>query len=67
MQINFYSTDCPKCRVLKKKLDEKNINYNIVTDIEVMMDMGIDSVPMLQIDGGILMNFSESIKWINEV
>ena len=28
--INLYSTGCPKCTVLKKKLDSKNIKYNIL-------------------------------------
>ena len=65
MDIILYSTGCPKCNVLKKKLAEKNIPYIECGDIGVMTSLGIEQVPMLLIDGE-LMNFSEATKWINE-
>lgn len=65
--INFFTTGCPKCKILKKKMDDKGISYNTVTDIEVMTALGIDSVPVLQFDDGALMDFGQAIKWVNEV
>lgn len=67
IMINFFTTGCPKCKILKKKMDDKGILYNTVTDIEVMTALGIDSVPVLQFDDGTLMDFGKAIKWINEV
>lgn len=61
----MYSTGCPKCRVLAKKLDSKNIQYTIVDDVNKMLEMGIVSVPYLQIDD-VLMNYKESVEWINK-
>lgn len=63
MNIILYSTDCPKCKILKQKLDEKNINYETYKDAKVMLSKGIKSAPMLEIDGE-MMNFNEAIKWI---
>lgn len=61
----MYSTGCPKCRVLAKKLDSKNIQYTIVDDVNKMLEMGIVSVPYLKVDD-VLMNYKESVEWVNK-
>lgn len=65
MNITLYSTGCPKCIVLKKKLTEKNIEYTENNDIETMTSLGIDQVPVLSV-GGELLQFADANKWINE-
>lgn len=65
MNITLYSTGCPKCIVLKKKLTEKNIEYTENNDIETMASLGIDQVPVLSVDGELL-QFADANKWINE-
>ena len=40
---------CPKCKVLKQKLDAAGVKYNECQDIEVMQDKGIRSAPALGI------------------
>lgn len=66
MDVVFYSTDCPKCKVLKAKLDSKSIDYTVFNDIDRMVEMGITTVPDLMVDGK-LMNFKESIDWLNSL
>lgn len=61
----LFSTGCPKCTILKKKLSQKNIEYTEVNDIQQMLDMGLQSVPWLEVDGE-MMNFDQANKWINE-
>ena len=34
MEYILYSTHCPKCNVLEKKLNSKSIQYTIIDDIE---------------------------------
>ncbi len=64
--IKIYTTPtCPKCSILKKKLDEKNIVYEEVTDEEEMQRLGIMSLPFLLADN-VLMDFSHAIKYVNE-
>ncbi len=61
----LFSTGCPKCTILKKKLAQKDIEYTEVNDIQQMLDMGLQSVPWLEVDGQ-MMNFEQANKWINE-
>ena len=64
MNIILYSTGCPKCNVLKKKLAEKNIPYEEITDVEEMDDMGLTTVPVLAVDG-YFKDFPKACEWIN--
>ena len=66
MDVILYSTDCPKCKVIKKKLDNANINYCIINDIDKMTELGINEVPVVSVNGE-MMNFVDANKWINNV
>lgn len=66
MSIIFYTTGCPKCSVLKKKLDMAHIQYEICRDIEVMQSKGMSSAPALEVEGQIL-NFKEAVAYINSL
>jgi glutaredoxin len=64
--ITIYTTStCPKCKILKKKLDDKGIAYEEFNDEDEMQRMGILSVPIMSVDGR-LMEFPEAIKYVNE-
>ena len=65
MNVILYSTGCPKCNILKKKLADAKIDYKVVEDVDVMVSKGLKEVPWLEVDGN-LMNFADSSKWINE-
>lgn len=64
MSVVIYSTGCPKCKVLKKKLSDKEIQFDEVSDETQMEALGIESVPVLFVDGRLL-NFHEANEWIN--
>lgn len=64
MTVTLYSTHCPKCNVLEKKLKQKNISYEEVNDIEIMKDKGYLSVPILEVNG-VSMDFKTASDWIN--
>ena len=64
-KIILYSTNCPKCKVLIQKLNEKNIPYIICDDIDIMLIKGLTSVPVIEKDGK-LMGFKEAMKWAND-
>lgn len=63
--IKFYTIDCPACNVLQKKMDAKNIVYDIIKDEAIFVEKGIEVFPMLEIDGGPLMDFSTARKWVD--
>lgn len=66
MKVTLYSTDCPKCKVLEKKLDESDVTYETEKNIDIMLEKGFVSAPMLEVDG-VVMNFKEGIEWINNL
>ena len=61
----LYSTHCPRCEVLEKKLDKKNIAYEVHDDMKEMQALGIKTTPFLVVNGKNY-NFMEAIQWVNE-
>ncbi len=64
LTVILYSTHCPKCNVLEKKLKQKNISYKEVNDIEKMKEKGYLSVPILEVNG-VSMDFKTASDWLN--
>ena len=60
----LYSTGCPRCKVLEKKLESNGIAYEKNNSVDEMLELGISEVPVLSVYGQ-LFNFSEAINWIN--
>lgn len=65
MLVILYSTHCPKCEILEKKLNSKNIDFETCTDTKIMTDKGFTTVPKLEVNGT-TMDFAEANKWVNE-
>lgn len=61
--IVLYSTNCPKCKVLKAKMNEIGIEFTENNSVEDMLALGIRQVPVLSYNGD-LMNFNQAIQWI---
>lgn len=64
MKVILYTTHCPKCEILKKKLDAKRIAYTENDNIEEMVDLGICTVPVLRFDDELL-PYADAVKWVN--
>lgn len=64
-KIILYSNNCPRCKILKKKLDDNKINYEIIDDVDTMIDKGLSTVPVLEINGKML-DFKEAVEWVNK-
>ena len=64
--ITLYTTDCPKCRILKQRLDEKKISYAVSTDIDEMQNLGIQTAPYLKV-GETLFDFTQALVWVGEL
>lgn len=66
MELILYTTHCPRCYVLEKKLNLKNLEYTEVTSINDMEKLGIAAVPVLSVDGE-LYSFEKANQWINSL
>ncbi len=63
--ITVYSRDdCPRCKVLKMKLEQKNIEYTECKDEDLMIEKGFTELPTLDIDGKII-GFTDGVEWVN--
>lgn len=67
--MKLYSTECPKCKILEKKLNSKHISFEKITDFDYnkMKEKGFNFAPILENDVGVLMNFSDANKYINSL
>ncbi len=52
--IKFYTSHCPKCKVLKKLMDDKKIEYEEIDDENIYLEIAnknnIISMPFAEID-----------------
>ena len=65
MKPILYTTHCPKCTVLAKKLQKANIEYDICEDTDIMQSKGFTTLPILEVNGENL-DFASAIKWVGE-
>ena len=51
-------------KVIKKELNQKNVNYVEVNDVDIMQEKGFLQMPMLEVDN-IMMDFVKANQWLN--
>ena len=68
-KVVLYTIHCPKCGVVQKKLEQKNIEFEMITDPTTVTEIGkangISSAPILKV-GENYLDFSKAVKWIGE-
>lgn len=65
-EVILYTTHCPICIMLEKKLRDKNISYTENNDVEEMKRLGFSSVPVLKVDDKYMMA-TEAIEFLNKM
>ena len=50
MNIILYTTHCPQCNILEKKLQASGIEYTTSEDVQKMLELGFKSAPVLVVD-----------------
>lgn len=71
MKITLWSTNCPKCNVIKKKLEQKCIKFDLVEDTDKVLEFGklnnIMSAPLLEVENGVhkVYTFKDAVDFIN--
>lgn len=63
--IKLYQHGCPNCMRLKKMLDAKHIQYENITDTNLMREKGFTEAPKLEVNG-VVMGFKDAKKWVEE-
>lgn len=63
MKVVFYSTGCVNCNSLAAKLNAKHIEYEVCSDMDIITQKGLMSVPALEVDGVIMTN-KQANEWL---
>ena len=59
----LYTTHCPKCMVIEKKLTAAQLDFEICENQDIMKEKGFNTAPVLEVDGKV-MGFKEAVNWI---
>ena len=65
-KVILYSTHCPRCKVLTAKLQQQNVEFEEVNDVEVMTAKGFKEAPKLELEDGTIMDFKQAVDWLKE-
>ncbi len=65
MKITLYTTHCPQCSVLEKKLNQEELEFNIVEGEDEIRKLGFHTAPILVVDEK-AMTFKQACDWIDE-
>ena len=63
--MTLYTIGCSKCNILEKKLQAKDIAFEIISDKKKIQEKGITSLPVLELDTGEQLAFGDAVKWVN--
>ena len=68
--MKLYGNGCTYCKVLKAKLDEKGLTYEVIGDMDeigrVAMKHNIRSMPILEVDG-VVMDYRTALEYVKGV
>ena len=65
--IVYSSSTCPRCTVLKMKLTKANLEYTVCEDMDKMKELGIKSIPVLELSDGTLLYFCKAVGFVSNM
>ena len=65
MNVILYTTHCPKCKVLTRKLQIAGVEFTESEDIQKMLELGFKSAPVLVVDDEVYL-FKEACLWADD-
>lgn len=66
MTVLYTTKTCPKCAIVKAKMDAKNIEYTLINDEAVLEEKGYDLLPVLEVNDVVLQSMLDINDWINK-
>ena len=64
--IKLYTNHCRKCEILTAKLTEKNVLFEVEDNEETLKDLGLDFMPVLEVDGKRL-EYLDAVNYVNSL
>lgn len=66
MIVLYTTKTCPKCGIVKAKLENKKIEYTLINDESILEEKGYDLLPVLEVDGIVMKSMLDINDWINK-
>lgn len=63
----FTTQTCPRCHMLKEKMNIKGIDFKENQDVDEVIKLGYRSVPIVKKEDGEILDFGKAISWINSL
>lgn len=65
--IALYTTKtCPKCSIVKAKLENKKIKYTLIDDPAILEEKSYFQLPVLEVDNIVMKSMLDINDWINK-
>ena len=66
-KIILYTLEkCSRCELVKMMLDEHNVEYETISDRQMMINLGFEGAPVLEVNGNIIDEYSNILTWLEE-
>ena len=66
MTVLYTTKTCPKCSIIRAKLENKKIEYTLINDESILEEKGYDLLPVLEADGVVMKSMLDINDWINK-
>ena len=66
MIVLYTTKTCPKCGIVKAKLESKKIEYTLINDESILEEKGYDFFPVLEVDDVVMKSMIDINDWINK-
>ena len=66
MNVLYTTKTCPKCSIVKTKLQNKKIEYTLIDDESILKTKGYDLLPVLEVDDTVLTSMIDINDWISK-
>ncbi len=63
----FSLPGCGRCQILKEKLMNKQILFEVIEDMDTMKEHNITTVPVLQVSGDVYLQYAQANQYINRL
>lgn len=66
-KITLYTSDtCHRCKIVKELFAIHSVEYEEVTDRDLILSMDVESVPVIEMNGKIIDNWVSVLSWLKE-
>lgn len=64
--VILFSNDCPRCKILKEKMINKNIEFEVSDNFDELIEHGLQTTPVLKVNNEYY-QFGDAVKLIGEL